>query len=179
MTVTVDRVPIAPKLTGDYSTDVHALYKYCRALSRSVEQIRERTGGTIDAVATAAETASTASATADAGQAGAVIPTDGGAVTLTPSNPLSYTAIDDTTATIAVAGHMRTGAGAALIAANVSPDVARGETYYVYYSDAGNVGGAQTFLANTSLSVVTGTAGYRIIGTIVVAAQTFKDRDLR
>lgn len=176
MTVTVDAPPNPPRLTGDYARDMEAWHRWAVGMTRALTQVRERTGGSTDLVADTADTANTASTTADASQAGAVVPTSGGSVELSPANPLSYTLVDVDTATIAVAGHTRTGAGAALTAANVSPDVSRGATYYVYYADAGNAGGAQTFLASTSLSTVTGTAGYRIIGTIFVPLAAYSER---
>lgn len=177
MSVNVDKAPNAPALTGRASSDMVAMYKHIRELTRVVNQLRERTGGTTDTVAATVTTANTAASTAAASQAGATIPTEGGSITLTPSNPLSYTFLSSTTARISVAGHTRTGAAAALIAADVADEVARNLTYYVYYADAGNAGGAQTFLATISLSVVTGTAGYRIIGTVSIPPYSYGDRD--
>lgn len=178
MSVSVDRIPRAPTLSGDNDKDILALLDWARGMSRATNQLRERTGGSTDTIAATANTANTAATTAAASQAGATIPTEGGAITLTPSNPLSYVIASQFTATISVDGHTRTGAGAPLVAANVSPDVGRGATYYVYYSDAGDAGGAQTFLASISLSTVTGTAGYRIIGTIDIPEADYGDRVL-
>lgn len=177
MSVNVDKAPNAPALTGRASSDMVAMFKHLRELTRVVNQLRERTGGTTDTVAATVTTANTAASTAAASQAGATIPTEGGSITLTPSNPLSYTLIDSDTATINVAGHTRTGAASALIAGSVATPVTRGLSYYVYYSDAGDLGGAQTFLASNPLSVVTGTAGYRIIGTISIPIYSYGDRD--
>lgn len=178
MTVQVDRPPRAPQLTGDPKRDVELLWQFTRDAARVMEQLRERTGGTTDAVAANAETANTANATAAASQAGATIPTEGGSITLTPSNPLSYTLVSEATARINVVQHTRTGAAAPLLATTPAsaPVVARGYTYYVYYSDAGDLGGAQTYLADILLATVTGTAGYRIIGTIDIPAQNYSDR---
>lgn len=178
MSVTVQKLPRPPKVTGNSHRDLLSLHKYMEDIFRSVNQLRERTGGTTDNVAGALDTANTASNTAAASQAGATIPTEGGAITLNPANPLSYTLFNNALATINVAGHTRTGAAAPLVAANVSPNVARDNTYYVYYSDAGDLGGAQTFLAATALATVTGTVGYRIIGTIFIPAFSYGDRDL-
>lgn len=176
MSVTVNRPPRAPALSGDYRADHKALYDVLANLTRTVEQLYERTGALTDYVAAALTTASRAAATADASQAGADIPTAGGAITLNPADPLSYTLLTQTTARISVAGHTRTGAAAALIAADVAADVERGVTYYVYYFDAGNAGGAQTFLASDDLATVTG-AGYRIIGTERAPIYSYGDRD--
>jgi hypothetical protein len=168
MTVEVQPPPRPPTLTGDPKRDLEAFQKWAGDMWRTVYQMRERTGGQTDLIASTQATATTAAATASASQAGATIPTEGGLITLTPADPLSKDNINQGTARITVTGHTRTGAGAPLIGADVSPDVARGEdaTYYVYYSDAGDLGGAQTYLATTDLATVTGTAGYRIIGTI-------------
>lgn len=179
MTVTVNKPPRPPRMTGVAVKDLYAMHSWAADIWRTVNQLYERTGGTTDTVAATAETANTAAATAAASQAGATIPTSGGSVTLTPSNPLSYTLLTAGSASIQVAAHTRTGAAAPLVAADVSGSVLRGElnlTYYVYYSDAGDLGGAQTFLATTSLSTVTGTAGYRIIGTIDIPAYQYEDR---
>ena len=135
--------------------------------ARVVHDLVRRTGGqNDDYVAAALETAAGAAGLATASATGLTVPVPGGAVELVPSNPLSATSRGDGTATIAVAGHTRTGAGAALIAANVSPNVAEGQTYYVYYTDAGNAGGAQTFVASTDASDA---AGLRYIGAIAVS----------
>lgn len=175
--VAVDRPPKAPKLTGtSWRADVAAIAKYNKDLSRWAEQAWQRMGANTDVIASTTDTANTAAATASASQAGATIPTEGGAVTLNPADPLSYTIISGSIARIIVADHTRSDAGAPLVGAFVTPNVARNETYYVYYSDAADAGGAQTFLASTSLSTVTGTAGYRIIGTIFIEPQQFVDR---
>lgn len=176
MSVTVNRPPRAPPLSGDYRADYRALYDVISKLTRTVEQLYERTGADSDIVASAVSTASAAAATAAASQAGADIPTSGGAITLNPANPLSYTLLTQTTARVSVAGHTRTGAAAALVAATVAAAIGRGLTYYVYYADAGNAGGAQTFLAHYDLSVVTGTAGYRIIGTVLAPEYSYGGR---
>ena len=173
MTVNVTRPPGPPQFTGQsWRADMRAMYRYCRDLSRWAQQMYERTGATTDFVSSALDTASTASTTANASQAGAVIPTPGGAVELNPTNPLSYVALTAGFARIDIAQHTRTGAAAPLLAGSVA-SVIRENTYYVYYSDAGDLGGSVTYLASTSLSTVTGTAGYRIVGTIYVAANHY------
>lgn len=173
MSVNVDRPPKPPGLTGDYARDMERMYKWMRDMARTSEQLYERTGAREDFVASAVETAEIASTTANASQAGAMIPTEGGSVTLTPADPLSYAVVNTTTARIDVAQHVRSDAGATLQAGSVSPNVTRGFSYYVYYADAADAGGAQTYLASTSLDTVTGTAGYRIIGTIFVATPPY------
>jgi len=177
MAVTVGRPPRAPKLNGDYKSDYDTMYGYCREMSRWADQAWQRMGATTDIIAETVDTAETANATAAASQAGATIPISGGAVTLTPTNPLSYTLIDNETADINVAQHTRTGAASTLTAGTVS-SVLRGTTFYVYYADAGDLGGTQTFLASASLSTVTGTPDYRIIGTIKAPAASYGDRSL-
>lgn len=176
MTVNVIKPPRPPALTGDWEKDMPVVYDWLKDAWRVQNQLYERTGGTTDSVSTALTTANTAAATASASQAGATIPTEGGSITLTPANPLSQTSVDADSAQIAVAGHTRTGAASPLVGANVAALVARGFTYYVYYSDAGDAGGAQTYLASADLATVTGTAGYRIIGTIDVPQPHFNDR---
>ena len=177
MSVRVNHPPRAPTLSGDYRRDYATLHRVLREALTVLEQVRERTGGEDDLVASVVATAGSAASVANASQAGADIPTSGGAITLNPANPLTSSIVSQTHSVIAVAGHTRTGAAAALIAANVADEAARGYTYYVYYADAGNNGGAQTFLATTDLATVTGTAGYRIIGTIAIAAANYNNRD--
>lgn len=180
MSVTVEKPPRAPRLTGDYAADMTTMYGYFREMSRWSEQAWQRIGANTDVISSTAQTANAAQATAQASQAGATIPTEGGAITLSPANPLSYTLVSKFFASITVATHTRTGAASPLVGANVGSNVARGDetlSYYVYYSDAGDVGGAQTFLATTSLSTVTGTAGYRIIGTIEIPPAAYTERD--
>lgn len=79
---------------------------------------------------------------------------------------LAYTVTSATLATITIAQHTRSTAGATIVAGSVT-GVTRGETYYVYYSDAGDAGGAVTFLATTDVSVLTA-AGVRVVGAIYV-----------
>lgn len=180
MTVRVEPPPIAPTFSGNWETDREAAFKFMRDLARVANQLRERTGGSTDLVASSADTASTAAANAMANSAGAVVPAPGGAVELSPSNPLSYEIESLDFAIIEVAGHTRTGAGAALVGDRI-PGVARGATgatYYVYYVDAGNAGGVQTFLADGDLAVVRGTAGYRYIGPIYIPPPSYAGRKL-
>lgn len=152
------------------------MFNYMREMTRVVTQLRERTGGARDAVAALAISSSVAATSSAASQAGAPVPTDGGALTITPANPLSYTEVSNDFARIDVANHTRTGAAASLIGQSVSDNVLRDAAYYVYYVDAANAGGSQIFLASSDLAVVTGTAGYRIIGSIYVAAKQYIDR---
>jgi len=176
MSVKVDKASDAPKLSGRYEQDINALYNWARSISRTLNQVRERTGGTTDRIAEISDTANNASSTAAASQAGAVIPTPGGAVTLTPAHPLSYTLLSDSTAQIDVAGHIRSDAGSPIVAGSVALPVVRGLTYYVYYSDAGDLGGVVTFHASATLGVVTATVGYRIIDTISIPPFNYGDR---
>jgi hypothetical protein len=82
------------------------------------------------------------------------------------SQILDYEATSASSATITVAEHTRSTAAATLAAGSVT-GVTRGQTYYVYYDDAGNAGGSQTYLASTDVSVVTA-AGRRVIGALYV-----------
>lgn len=84
-----------------------------------------------------------------------------------PANPLDFTATTATTATITVSAHTRSTAASPLQAGSVATPVARGATYYVYYADAGNLGGAVTYLATTDVSGLT-TAGRKLVGAVYV-----------
>lgn len=135
--------------------------------ARAFHDLVRRTGGqTTDAVAEAVSTANTAQATAQANSAGVTVPSVGGTVTLTPANPLSVTT-SGIIATINVALHTRSDAALPISAGLVTVSQ-RGVTYYVWYADASDAGGAVTFVAEQDLS--TFTASDRLIGTIHVPA---------
>lgn len=87
----------------------------------------------------------------------------------TPSEAdiLDFTPTSATTATITVAEHTRSTA-AAIIQAGSIAGVTRGLTYYVYYDDVGNAGGAVTFAATTDVSILT-VAGRKTISALYVA----------
>jgi hypothetical protein len=86
--------------------------------------------------------------------------------TLTPSNPLGFASTSTTEATISVAAHTRSSAASTIAAGSIT-GVTRGAVYYVFYSDAGNLGGAVTFVASSSVADATA-AGMRIVGAIYV-----------
>ena len=87
--------------------------------------------------------------------------------TLTPATGLlSATATSSTLATISVAAHTRSTASAAIQAGSVA-GVTRGSVYYVYYSDPTNAGGAVTFAATTSATVLSA-AGNKLVGALYV-----------
>lgn len=127
-----------------------------------VDLIRRTGGQTTNAIAEVQEQAARADAAVVAIKEGA--PTG---YSLNPTDPLGYTLTSATQATITVAGHTRTGAGAALVAGSVAAAANRGETYFVYYDDAGNAGGTQTFLATQDASILSA-AGRRYIGPIAI-----------
>lgn len=133
--------------------------------SRVIHDLVRRTGGQAnDFVATALETAQTAGATATASAAGLTVPTPGGSVELNPANPLSSESQGGGLAAIFIAGHTRTGAAAAIVAGSIS-GVSEGSTYYVYYSDPTNAGGAVTFEYSASAGDV---GSKRLIGVIAI-----------
>lgn len=135
--------------------------------AKAFHDLVRRTGGqTSDDVATALSQASTAASTASANSAGVVVPTPGGAVELTPTNPLSYTATGILTS-VDVAQHTRTGAAAPILAGSVSVAL-RATTYQVWYRDLANVGGAVTFVAEEDLTNFDASLGDRFIGSVFI-----------
>lgn len=141
------------------------------ALRMLVDIIRRLGGPEVDAVLGAATVAANANANSTAANAGVTVPTAGGAVTLSPSNPLSSTIVSADFAQINIAEHTRTGAASSLAAGATAP-IERGFTYFVYYNDPGNLGGAPAggYLATASTGDINEAGGDKIIGTIPVAA---------
>lgn len=84
----------------------------------------------------------------------------------TPAHPLSYEATSETAATVSVASHTRSTAGATIAAGSVA-GVTRGAVNFIYYDDAGNAGGTVTFYATTSAASLS-TAGRKIVDAIYV-----------
>lgn len=167
----VDGAPLRmPLLRNMHPDDRAELLKYLRDITLRVTQLRERTGGTADAVASAQSAAQSAAADTTAISSGA------DTATLVPSNPLSYTSGNANQSTIMVAGHTRSGAGADLVAGSVATAVERDRTHYVYYDDAGNAGGTQTFLSTEDNSILSA-AGRRYIGSIYIPPAAYGDRE--
>jgi len=172
VSVTVDGAPIRlPDLTGMPEPARTQMLKWCRDMTLRVTQLRARTGGSDDAVATSQAAAQSAQADTTAISSGA------STATLTPANPLSYTTGNARTSVIQVAGHVRSGAAAPLIAADVSPEVDRDATYFIYYDDVASLGGAQTFLATLDNSILS-VAGRRYIGSIYIPPSAYPDREI-
>lgn len=158
------RIPLIPATRAWFDPKTG---KPTSEFARVIHDLVRRTGGQqTDAVADALSAASTATSTAAANSAGITVPAPGGAVVLTPTNPLSYTASGILTS-VDVAQHTRTGAGAAILAGSVTVAY-RAATYYVWYRDLANAGGSVTFVAQLDLSTFDAGLGDRLIGTVYV-----------
>lgn len=158
------RIPLIPATRAWFDPKTG---KPTSEFARVIHDLVRRTGGqTTDAVADAVSTANTAQATAQANSAGVTVPSVGGTVTLTPASPLTVTT-SGIVATIFVEAHTRSDAALPISAGSIGVGL-RGATYYVWYADATDAGGAVTFVAQEDLS--TFTASDRLVGTIHVPA---------
>lgn len=176
MSIRVDKLIFRPlALRGLPPETREEINRELARLFRNNDQLRERTGGSTDTVAATSVTAGVAAATASATAAGVTVPAPGGAVTLTPENPLEYSASGQTRAYIVVLTHARTGAAAPLTGATMATTVARGDTYHVYYVDPTDLGGAVTYIAATDLTGFVA-ATHRYIGSIAIPAGSYPDR---
>lgn len=83
--------------------------------------------------------------------------------TTNPADPLSYTNTTETAATVTIAAHTRSTAGAPLVAGSLA-GLTRGVAQIIYYSDAANAGGAVTYLATSDPRILVSTD--RVVGAI-------------
>lgn len=129
---------------------------------QAFNDLLNRTGGeTSNVIAATVATAAVAQAAAQAVTAGAV---PAGGYSLDPANPLSTSSVSLVLARIIVSTHTRIEGGVttALPSAIAGDPVARGATYFVYYTVPG------TYLTTTDANVVSNTPGAKLIGSIYV-----------
>lgn len=171
----VSMLPAQPLKSGPGQGGATALgYRLTLDSIRLIQDIIRRLGGpNSDYISQVQEASYEAKALILAAQANA---TAALAFYTTPADPLSYTNVTETTATVSVATFTRSTSGTPYVAGTVS-GLTRGLAYIIYCSDPGNAGGTVTWLATASPGGVL-TNNHRIVGAIYLPSPPVKTNTL-